>query len=77
MGKYDPLGKHLKDARLLLTFGQIENIIGAMLPIVAREKRQWWENNITGHPQARAWLNNGWEVDYVDFKQEIVIFKRR
>lgn len=80
MGKYDPLGGHLKRAGLLeieMTFREIERVIGAMLPKSA-QLPQWWENPRSptdSHVQAKAWMENGYHAflirgaDRVKFKR--------
>jgi hypothetical protein len=46
VGKYDPLRRYLrrsKTADVVLSFGEIERIIGGMLPNSAA-RAQWWDN---------------------------------
>ncbi len=43
---------------VVLTFGQIEDLLGFALPAVARLQREWWANaGVDGRPaaHARAW----------------------
>ena len=67
MAKYDPLGDYLAKQRggaCTLTHAQIEEILGAELPPIARRRRQWWGNEVAGtHVQCRSWLDSGWAVD--------------
>jgi hypothetical protein len=67
VAKYDPLGKHLRrknPADVLMSFDDIERVIGAMLPKSA-ELAAWWGNEKsrdTRHVQCRAWLDAGYEA---------------
>jgi hypothetical protein len=81
MAKYDPLKQHLQGLRavtIVLSFSEIERILGAPLPKSARDYREWWENEKPGgsHVQSKAWLSGGYSVDSVDFGRERVTFKR-
>ena len=65
MGKYEHLGDYLMEQPgdcCTLTFGRIEEIIGASLPSSARHHRAWWANDGT-HPQARSWMRAGWSSE--------------
>ena len=60
--EYRPLHKYL-DARyadaVLLTFGQIEDLLGHPLPGQAYSEQAWWDNEDqsgTPSPQATAWV---------------------
>ncbi len=59
MAKYDPLGRHLRrkgGADVLMTFDDVERVIGAMLPKSA-SLPAWWGNESsqrTRHVQCRA-----------------------
>jgi hypothetical protein len=51
-GEYRLLYKYLRDRfsdRLVLTFGQIEDLLGFSLPVAARVEHEWW-----GTPRAVA-----------------------
>jgi hypothetical protein len=77
--KYDPLGRHLqsqKHREVLMTFGEIEKIIGATLPVSAKTYPEWWANEAnprTTHLQARAWLDAGFKAT-VNLSREVVTF---
>jgi hypothetical protein len=64
MAKYDPLRDYLRKQSLqqiILTFREIEEIIGASLPVSAKLP-QWWENVAameTTHVQCKAWRAAG------------------
>ena len=75
--KYEPLHDHLAGytagEQLLLTFEEIEELVGP-LPRGARRLRQWWANERTN--QARAWRAAGWRVLLADTGSEQVLFER-
>ena len=77
-GKYTPLEHYLHDLpasqrEVMLSFEQIEQILGSKLPSSAYGYRQWWENEKEGnHVNARAWANAGWKVDTVNFGEKWV-----
>lgn len=77
MEKYEPLRDHLAGYtagdRLLLSFEEIEELVGP-LPRGARRLRQWWANGRTA--QARAWLAAGWRVLLADTVSQRVMFER-
>jgi hypothetical protein len=55
MGVYDKLRDHLRSVRfseILLTFSEIEDIIGRPLPNSA-VRPQWWANTVTADCMAR------------------------
>lgn len=60
MGKYDPLAAHLRRQRTAeyeMSFRDIEQVIGAVLPKSA-SRPQWWANVTdphTTHVQREAW----------------------
>jgi hypothetical protein len=60
-GQYRPLHKYLDDRfadTVVLTFSQIEDILGFALPDPARVEQEWWADaDADGAPsaQARAW----------------------
>ena len=61
--KYAPLARYLMalsvDA-VTLTLGEVEQIVGAPLPVSARSVMFW--SNHAPTPQARAWLGVGWRT---------------
>jgi predicted transcriptional regulator len=86
-GKYGPLEEWLleqnemtkpgADARIQLTFVEIESILGDTLPNSAREQNAWWANDSTSPGRhSLAWLRAGWRVDDFDLDSEVVIFQR-
>jgi len=81
MSKYAPLGRHLAsqgEPEVIMTFSEVEKILGSSLPPSARTYRAWWANERSGsHVQREAWIGSGYEVDQVDFLRERVTFRRR
>jgi hypothetical protein len=67
MSKYDRLGGYLRRRRgteVLLTFDEIERIIGALLPRAAAAPA-WWTNTPPGgrgFVQCHAWLGAGFRA---------------
>jgi hypothetical protein len=82
MSKYDALYDTLRgESRrtIHMSFEEVEEILGFVLPRTARERPQWWaneENGKTGHVQCRAWLDAGYRTANVDLEKESVRFSR-
>lgn len=77
--KYQPLQDYLrssKQAEVILTFGQIEDIMGDNLPNSARKKKAWWSNRSKGALQALAWMEVEYRVENVDLEQETITFRQ-
>jgi hypothetical protein len=60
---------------IVVTFSEIEVLLGFSLPSSARKFRQWWENDV-GHAQAKAWLNAGFVTRDVVLVKEILVFSK-
>ena len=80
MPKYAPLAKFLGDSArtegtAILSFAQIEDIMGAALPVSARKHRSWWGND-SFHVQSAAWRAAGWRVFTVNLSRQVVTFIR-
>lgn len=77
--KYIALRKHLENSampQIILSYKEIEKIIGDTLPPSAYEYPEaWWANDYT-HSQAVAWIDAGYETDFVTdtYKDEKIIF---
>ncbi len=76
MAKYDPLAKVLGDSArtegtAILSFTQIEDLMGKALPMSARRHRSWWGND-SYHVQSVAWQAAGWCVLNVDMARRVV-----
>jgi len=78
--KYARLQDHLRRRSgrpEMLTFEDIEDIIGAGLPQSAVKHRSFWANDNEGHhSHARAWMGAGYRVSYVDQDEKVVRFER-
>jgi hypothetical protein len=78
--KYRPLQAHLERRRgrpEMLTFEDIELIIGKQLPESAWKHRSFWANdNQEKNGHARAWVRAGYRVAYLDREQKVVRFER-
>ncbi len=64
---------------VILSFKDIERIIGNTLPKSAYVHAEaWWSNNYD-HSQAIAWMDAGYETDYVtdNYKDEKIVFVKR
>lgn len=80
MGKYEPLGDHLRALQgnnWNANFDEIERVLGFRLPKSARDHRAWWSNHSGGnHSQAAVWVEAGWETRDIDQKRERIRFER-
>ena len=82
MAKYSPLGKYLQTQRgkaIVLSFEEIEEIIGGKLPRSAHQYDWWWANedvDASMHTHCIAWQNAGWRTGDVDRKRRLVQFVR-
>lgn len=80
MGKYDPLHRHLtasSEARLRMTFADIERVLGNTLPASARKHPAWWANErATTHSHNRSWLDAGYETARLDLYGQTIEFVR-
>jgi hypothetical protein len=77
MSKYQPLQDFLENSRNrteVLTFAELETILGFPLPDSASTHRPWWANG-GGHPQAKAWLDAGWKVESVSLGFQVTFSK--
>ena len=80
VSKYAGLESHLKfrgafTGLVKLSFARIDGLIGSNLPIEAFREESWWNNSSTS-AHAKAWLNAGWEVQEINFKEGYVVFKK-
>ena len=78
--KYSGLSAHLKfrgsfTSVVKLSFARIDGLIGSNLPISAYREEAWWSNSAS-NAHSRAWLDAGWEVQEVNLKEGLVIFKK-
>jgi hypothetical protein len=81
LGKYSKLGAFLQNSKNdteVLSFRQIESIIGSVLPNSALVHREWWANELnpnTRHTQCREWVDIGWKVDSVILGDKVSFLK--
>lgn len=76
MSKYDTLEQYLKNSQKhieILSYDEIEKILGLKLPPSAYNHRPWWANG--GHSQANSWINAGWQVSSVSLGKSIAFRK--
>jgi hypothetical protein len=75
--KGKPLADFLTTAKspLILSFAEMERIVGRALPPSARRHRAWWANS-PSQTLARQWLAAGWRADAVDIGEEWVRLTR-
>jgi hypothetical protein len=77
---YKPLGDYLQGRyadRVVLTFSQIEDLLGFLLPADARSARAWWDDSPSGAPsaQASAWVS-ACRTAIVNLSARSVVFER-
>lgn len=80
MSKYQGLTDFLADLRedkVILTFEDINQLVGYELPKSAFEHRRWWANRTEGRgSQNLAWQSVGWETRDVNMELDEVTFVR-
>jgi hypothetical protein len=82
VGEYQLLYKYLRDRyanRVVLTFGEIEDLLGFALPGAARFQREWWggvDPLANRSPQADSWTFAS-RTATVNMSAEVVVFDRR
>lgn len=79
-GKYGVLYRYLEHRYadvIVLTFGQIEDLLGFALPQRARTYKEWWTlgANVEGAPHADAWTLAG-RTASPNLQSRTVIFTR-
>jgi hypothetical protein len=78
MGKYAPLREFLveqDEARVPMTFRQIEALLGQPLP-ASKASRAWWSNNPDNNVMTREWLAAGFVAESVDLREEKLVFRK-
>jgi hypothetical protein len=61
--------------RVVLSFSEIEGIIGDNLPLTATCDSQWWTNS-RSTAQGRSWVDVGWNVEIVDMDNRKITLVR-
>ncbi len=77
MSKYTLLKYHLLMSGkpyVILTFKQIEEILGYSLPNSAYVHRAWWGNDLRHTQASNGWLAAGYRVKHVDLEHHTVTF---
>jgi hypothetical protein len=80
-GRYVALHKYLENRYadvIVLTFGQIEDLIGFALPQLARTYHAWWtlgQTNVDGPPHSDAWTLAG-RTATPNLRAQTVLFER-
>jgi len=80
VSKYEGLGAHLKFRSafiglVTLSLAKIDGLIGSNLPMSAYKDEGWWANS-PSNTHAKSWLDVGWEVQEVNLKEGVVVFKK-
>lgn len=80
MKKYSSLSNYLSElkvAEIQLSFSRVEEIIEGKLPASALRYPAWWSNEKEGtHNWAHLWQAAGWVTSGIDFKRQVVTFRR-
>ena len=77
-GEYQLLHKYLRDRfanRLVLTFGEIEDLLGFSLPAPARIELTWWSSPVGRSAQSKAWMLAD-RTATVNLMAQCVVFER-
>lgn len=76
--KYELLGKHLKafnQDRIVMTFDEVEDVIGSALPN-SKIYPAWWSNNPSNNPMTTVWLAAGYRTEQVDIEGCKLVFRK-
>ena len=79
MGKYEPLGKFLRQQgsdAVAMKFEDIERVVGTKLPESSRQHRAWWSNNPNNNVMTRVWLDAGFQTEQVDIEGRRLVFRK-
>jgi hypothetical protein len=79
MGKYEPLGKFLRQQGkelVAMKFEDIERILGSKLPESSRQHRAWWSNNPNNNVMTKVWLDAGFQTEQVDIEGRRLVFRK-
>ncbi len=77
--KYRPLFDYLRfneQDKVLITFEEIEAILGKALPNSAKTTHAWWSNRSKGGLQAESWMDAGYRVVDFDISGKYVVFQK-
>lgn len=76
--KYLQLQQFLKSngsENIILSFENIEMILGFKLPGSAYKYFAWWSNHIGSHTQAHSWKDAGYKTKSVQLGKQVVFIK--
>ena len=76
--EYLPLHTYLRDRyanTVVLTFMEIEDLLGFSLPEVARLQQEWWADSLTPSAQSRTWSQARRTVT-ANLRSQTAIFER-
>ncbi len=76
MTRYEPLTRYLsaqRDAEVLMSFKEIETVLGRSLPPSARKHQAWWANSAS-HSYADSWLRIGRRTERLDLAKQQITF---
>ena len=79
--EYRSLHKYLRDRyadKVVLTFGQIEDLLGFVLPTAARVEQAWWGNpdaHSIPSPQSQSWMQAS-RTATARLLAQVVVFER-
>ena len=79
MGIYDPIENHLRNLtgdRWVVSFSEIESILGRSLPASARKHEPWWSNSHADGRHNSAWLDAGWMCTDLSLSRQCVTFRK-
>lgn len=79
MRKYDPLMLFLDKSgqdEIILSYQEIENIIGDNLPLTAYNRKEWWNNNDSSHTQSSAWSDVGYKTSKIRLGESVSFIKK-
>jgi hypothetical protein len=77
-GEYRPLYTYLEHryaSVVVLTFEQIEALLGFALPTPARNQREWWTDSVDSHHHSAAWTGAG-RTAAPNLSAETITFER-
>jgi hypothetical protein len=78
MAKYAAFGEYLRQQRndlVPVKFADIERITGSKLPVSARY-RAWWSNNDFNSVLTKVWIEAGFKSEQVDMEGRKLVFRR-
>jgi hypothetical protein len=78
MGKYTPLADFLTAqdaAEIVMSFSEIERLVGEKLPIEAKTERSWWRGQ-PANTVAEGWREAGYTPDLVDMEERRLLLRR-